>query len=257
MPPVVRDHEGVEPGPGVAHAAHERQPLGQPAFGEHHVRQRMVRPRLLAAQADRTARAGLGLAQQVALLVAEGRHAVHVGHLGRGRQRREREPQHAGTVAGVEAVVLAQLHRHQVALMLARLLGMQRDGACDVAVGPGLDGGDVALLARRGARRTGAGLVEEGPRVGRGLARFGEQVQRRAVGLHDRAGIAFGQRQQVHGARLGREKAHDEVVDQREAGGVVERERIAEAVGGVRGSVGGHGGMVPRPRRLSSPCETP
>jgi hypothetical protein len=127
--------------------------FGEPPLREHHVRQRVVRPRLLAPHRDGRRALASASSQEVALLPAEGQHAVQVGHVGRRRAGRPAPAQHAGRVAAVEQVVLAQLERHQVARMFARLFLVQRDGARDVAVGPGGDGRDEALLARRGALR--------------------------------------------------------------------------------------------------------
>ncbi len=54
------------------------------AAGQHDMRQRVLRPRLLAAQVEGRARREFGLLQQVTLFVGEGGHAVHVRNIGVG-----------------------------------------------------------------------------------------------------------------------------------------------------------------------------
>ena len=135
----------------------EGMAFDQPALREQHVRQRVVRPGLLAPHGHGLPRGCFGLLEKMALLPGKGKHAVQEGDVGRGRQRRERHAQHAGRVAAIEQVVVAQLERSQVAREGARLLLVQRDRARDVAVYPGRDRGDEALLTRRGARGTGEG----------------------------------------------------------------------------------------------------
>ena len=51
------------------------------AAGQHHVRERMLRPRLLAPALERRECRALGVIQQMTLLVSEGRHAVRIRHI--------------------------------------------------------------------------------------------------------------------------------------------------------------------------------
>ncbi len=92
----MRDHEGVQAGPGVAHAGHEVGTFADAALGQHDVGQCVVGPGLFAAQADGVACGAFGLLQAVALLPAKGQHAVQVGHLGRCGQGLQCQAQHAG-----------------------------------------------------------------------------------------------------------------------------------------------------------------
>ena len=96
VPPVVRDHEGVKARPGATDLAHEINALLHTALGQHDVGERVMRPRLLAAQGDGVARRCLCPFEEMALLPGKGRHAVQVRHVGRRRQRGQRHAQHAG-----------------------------------------------------------------------------------------------------------------------------------------------------------------
>jgi hypothetical protein len=113
------------------------RPSADAPLRDHHVRQRVLGPGLLGPDGQRAPRRRFGLLQQVALLPGEGRHAVQVGHLGGRVQGRLHDAQHAGRVAEIEQVVLAELERGQVARVLARLLLVQRDRARQVALDPG------------------------------------------------------------------------------------------------------------------------
>ena len=45
----MREHEGVETRPGAGHPLEETRPFVHPPAGEHDVRERVLRPRLLAS----------------------------------------------------------------------------------------------------------------------------------------------------------------------------------------------------------------
>jgi hypothetical protein len=190
--------------------------------------ERVVGPGLLAAQVNGMARSGLGFAQVVALLPAKGQHAVQVGHVGRSALHGARQAQHAGRVATVEQVVLAELDGHEVAWELGRLLLVQADRGVDVAGCPGGHGGDEAALAQRGFGGLRAGQVGAG--VGRGRGRLGEHVQRGAVGLHAGAVVLVSSLQDAHGPGFARDEAAHEVVDPVQARGVLQRDGVAQTV---------------------------
>ena len=168
VPPVVGEHEGVQSGPGRADRAHEVQPLLKPALGQQHMGQCVVGPGLLVAQRDGVASRRFGLRQQVALFPGEGCHAVHVGHIVTGWQGLQRQTQHAGRVAGVEQVVLAELDRGQVTRAIARLFLVQRDGAGQVAFRPGRDRCHEAPLPGAHCRVGQTGLSARNIRCGMG-----------------------------------------------------------------------------------------
>ena len=111
--------------------------------------QGVVGPGLFAAHGDRFSRGGLGLPQPVALFPGEGEHAVQVGHVAGGRQRGQGHAQHVRRVACVEQVIVTELERGEIARIVARLFLVQVYGTMDVALYPGRDGLDEALLTRR------------------------------------------------------------------------------------------------------------
>jgi hypothetical protein len=78
-------------------------------------------------------------------------------------------------------------------------------------------------------------LFDVRPGIGRRIARFGKHVQRGAVRLHDGAqfGVCtpIGNRQRRNGARLAGDEAFDEIIDRAQAGRVLQRDGIAQAVG--------------------------
>ena len=96
MPPDVGDHERVQTHPGVLHSLEELRALVDLPAGKHHVRERMLRPRLLAAQAECGERRPLRLIQQVTLFVGKRRHAMHVGVVRVALQHLQRDTQHLG-----------------------------------------------------------------------------------------------------------------------------------------------------------------
>ncbi len=109
VPPVVGDHEGVQPGPGRAAVLHELQTLLEPTLGQHHMGQGVLGPGFALRHGQGRARGGLCLRHPMALLPGERRHAVHLRHVRCGGQCRQRQAQHAGRIAPIETVVLAQL----------------------------------------------------------------------------------------------------------------------------------------------------
>ncbi len=230
MPPVVRDHEGVQTRPGVAHAGHEVGAFADAALGEHDVGECVVGPGLFAAHVHGVACGGFGAVEQVALLPAKGEHAVQVGHVGSRGHGLQRQAQHAGGVAPVEQMVLAELEGGQVARVLAGLFFVQGNGAGHVTVDPGSNSGHKTLLAVAGLGGVGKRLVDEGAGVARCVGRFGKHVQRGAAGLHDGAGV-LRRVQHIHRAGFAGDEAFDEVVQRRCAGGVTQSDGVAQAVG--------------------------
>jgi hypothetical protein len=174
VPPVVRLHEGVEPRPAAARALHEGQTLVHTALGQQHMGQRMVGPGLLEAQLQRLARRALGLAQQMALLIGKGQHAVEVGDIGAVRLGRQRHAQHGGRVAQVEGMVVRELERGQIARVVLQQCFEPLRSQGRVAIGPGLDGGQPLCFALMGLRQLGAGTLQKGPRLPGGLRIFGK-----------------------------------------------------------------------------------
>ena len=75
MPPVVGVQEGIAVLPRVGDRLQESDALDQPPARLEAMRQRMMRPRVLALHLDRAARMRLGLVEPIALLQPEGIHA--------------------------------------------------------------------------------------------------------------------------------------------------------------------------------------
>ena len=226
----MRFHERVQAEPAAAHLGHEGAPLGDAALGQHHVRQRVVGPGLVALHRDRASCGSLGVAHQVALFEGEGGHAVQIGDVGGGVLRQQRQPQHARRVAEVEEQVLAELERGEVPRLRDDDVRQQRDRASDVAVGPGANGLQPAALAfarGQGARR---GTSQERPCVDIALGRLGKKMHRCGKGLHDDAVVVLGSREDVRHPRLAGDEAADEVVDCRRAGSVGEVDLAAKQV---------------------------
>ncbi len=233
VPPVVRLHERVQPDPGVADLGHERPAFLEAPLGQHHVRQRVVRPRLLAPHRDAAPRRGFRRPEQVALLVPEGRHAVQPRQVARGRGDLQRQAQHARRVAQVESMVLPELDRHEVARVLAGLFVVQPDRLQQIAVDPRADRRDESALACGGGHPRGLRTRQVRPRrLGRG-ARLGEHVQHRGAGLHERAVVAPGRRQDVEHRQLARHEPLGERADGRRAGRIRHRDGIAERIAGA------------------------
>ena len=244
VPPVVRDHEGVQPRPGVTHAGHEVDAFRNAALGQHHMGQRVVGPRLFAAPVDGVVGGSFGFFEPVALFPAKGQHAVQVGHIGGGVLRLQGQPQHGGRVAAVEAVVLPELERGQVARVQSGLFFVQGDGAGQVAIDPRGHSSHKALLAFAGLVRVGQGLFDEGPGVAGCVGRFGKHVQRRAIGLHQRAGIGL-RLQHIHGPGFAGDEALHKVVDGRKAAFIPQRDGVAQAVGEGCGHAATGGALAP------------
>ena len=109
VPPVVRYHERVQIGPGIRHFLHELRTLVDATAGQQHVRERMLRPRLLAPQGERRTRLGFRLVEQLALFISEGRHAVHIRHFRVCRYDFQRNPQHLRRAPAIELQILMHL----------------------------------------------------------------------------------------------------------------------------------------------------
>ncbi len=103
-----------------------------------------------------------GVGQQVALFIAEGDHAVDVGRIRAGGQGVEAHAQHAGRVAEVEEVVLADLDGGEVAGVVLRDGFAEADGGGDVSARPGGDHFGVQPFARGGRVGQRAGDVGGG-----------------------------------------------------------------------------------------------
>jgi hypothetical protein len=108
-------------------------------------------------------------------------------------------------------VVLPELERGQVARVQSGLFFVQGDGAGQVAIDPRGHSSHKALLAFAGLVRVGQGLFDEGPGVAGCVGRFGKHVQRRAIGLHQRAGIGL-RLQHIHGPGFAGDEALHKVV---------------------------------------------
>ena len=145
VPPVVRQHEGIQVGPGVLHLLEKGPALRVAALGQQHMGERVMRPRLLAPAADRVVRGTLGLAEQMALLVGEGDHAVGVGEVVVVRQHRGADSQHPRRVAEIEAVVLGDLGECQVA---REMRGRMRASASARGMSPSAQARAVATVSR-------------------------------------------------------------------------------------------------------------
>jgi hypothetical protein len=113
----------------------------------------------------------------------------------------------------------------------AGLLFVQGDGAGQVAIDPGGDGGHKASLTLAGLCGVGQCLGDEGAGVAGCVGRLGKHVQCGAAGLHDGAAVRRCA-QDVHRARLAGDEAFHEVVERRRAGRIVQRGGVAQAVGG-------------------------
>ena len=124
---------------------------------------------------------------------------------------------------------MAELEGGEVTRMLAGLLVVQLDGAGHVAIDPGLDGVHEAHLSRTGLDGGVQRTFDEGPRIGRAVARFGKHVQRRAVRLHDGAFIAGGV-EHVDCPCLAGDEALHEVVRCSKALAMLQRQPIAQRV---------------------------
>lgn len=137
-------------------------------------------------------------------------------------------------------MVLAELEGGQVTRVQAGLFLVQRNGAGQVTMNPGGDGGHKALFTLAGLCSVGQRLIDEGAGVARGVGRLGKHVQRRAAGLHDGAGVS-GCVQHVHRTGFAGDEAFDKVIQCGGAGRVMQSDGVAQAIGhaGVRG--GGHG----------------
>ena len=95
MPEIMREHEGVELGPAVLHIIEEIDALADPALREQHMGECVVRSGLLALERDSVPRRSLRLLEEMALLIGEGQHAVHIGQVGIGLADAGRDAQHA------------------------------------------------------------------------------------------------------------------------------------------------------------------
>ena len=268
VPPVVRDHEGVQPGPGGAAVPHKRQAFGEAPLGQHHVRQSVLCPRFLGTHGDGLARRRFGLRQQMALFPAKRRHAVYIRHVSRMGQGSQCQAQHAGRVALVEQMVLAELEGHEIARIFPGQLLVQADGTGNVAVHPRGDCGCKTLFTRAGGRRVGQGRRDEGTRVRGRVGRLGEHVQGSAIRLHDGAAVARANVQDVHRPCFAGDKTFDEIVHRRQAGWVLQMDRVAQAVGGhlllqrrvaaLAAGGEGHGFCGPRTSsKARATCNTP
>src|SRR5260221_9656319 len=70
MPPNVREHEGVQPGPRVRGVLQELRAFVDAAARQKHMRKCVLSPGFLAAHRKPGARLGLRLLEQVTLLVS-------------------------------------------------------------------------------------------------------------------------------------------------------------------------------------------
>ncbi len=226
VPPVVRLHEGVEPRPAAARVLHKGQALVHAALGQQYMGQCMVGPGLLEAQLQRMARCALGLAQQMALLIGKGQHAVEVGDIGAVRLGGQRHAQHGRGIAQVEGMVVRELERGQIARVVVDQCFQPLRGQGRVAIGPGLDGGQPLRFAVMGLRQLAAGALQKGPRLLGGLGIFGKQMERGAPGLHQWAGVLRGDVQDAQHAHLAGGKAFCKIV-QVGQGGRIAADRVA------------------------------
>ena len=232
VPPQVAAHEAGERAPRCADLVHQVRAFGQAAVGQHHMGQRMLGPGFGRLHGQRAAGCRLGQVEPVALLPAEGGQAVHRRHLGCGGHRRQGQLQQRGCVAQVEGVVLAQLDGSQVARVVVRQRGVQRQRAADVAVDPAGHRLGHAALAVGGRQVGGAGAGQVGAGLGRAGGRFTEHPQHGRPGLHHQAVVHIGRRQHLQDAGRVAQEAVDEAVHRRRAVGVLQRDRVAEGVGG-------------------------
>ena len=194
-------------------------------------------------------------AEQMALLVGEGDHAVGVGEVVVVRQHRGAEAQHPRRVAEIEAVVLGDLGECQVAREMRGRMRAECERARDVAVGPGAGGRDGESLALGRVRGGGLGAGEIGTRARRPLRALQEQPRDRRVGVGQRAvGVGVGRADHLGGARLVGEEPLDEGIDagerRRVAGGhdiaapvpIIRASRLAAAPAAARRGLTASGG---------------
>ena len=256
VPPVVGQHERVQPGPGGACRLHEVKPLLQAALGQQHMGQRMVGPGLPVQHGDGSPRRRLGRLQQVALLPGKGCHAVHVRHICAGAQPVQGQTQHAGGIACIEQVVLAELDRCEVAREFLGLLLVQVDGLRQVARCPGAHCGHKTTFSGADGliSQSSLGPRDEGRSIRPGLTGLGKQVQRRAAGLYQRAAVGLGHLQDIDHPCLTSDQALNKVVHRLQAGRGIQRDHIAQAVA-LHGWCCwfGSGRRWPRPRALWPP----
>ena len=102
----------------------------------------------------------------------------------------------------------------------------------------------VATVQAGGLVRVGQGLFDEGPGVAGCVGRFGKHVQRRAIGLHQRAGIGL-RLQHIHGPGFAGDEALHKVIEGRDAAFIPQRDGVAQAVGEGCGHVATGGALAP------------
>jgi hypothetical protein len=151
MPPIVRVHEGVAVLPRIADRLEERHALDQPPARLEAMRQRVMRPRILALHLDRPAGLCLRLVEPIALLESEGVHPVDEMVVGVGVGEPAADPQQRLGVALVEGMELAELAGQQVARPFGDHLLVDREASVPVAGKPGLRRLDPGRLAGAGA----------------------------------------------------------------------------------------------------------
>ena len=155
---------------------------------------------------------------------------MDVSHFRRVRQGGQGHAQHAGCIALVKQVVLAQFERRQVARKILRLLLVQGHGAWNIAVDPGRHRRHEDLLARAGGRCLAQCLVDKRARVYPTGWRLGKHVQGSAIRLHYGAVLGVGNRQDVDRTRFAGDKSFNEVIQRSQAGRVFQMDRVAQAV---------------------------
>ena len=212
MPPVVGVHEGVEISPGALRLGQKFDPLADAAGRQHDVGEGVLCPRLLLLELERAAGRGLGLLQLVHLLVAKGEHAVEMRIVGVRRFGALRDREHRGRVAAVEAEILVELYRREVAWELLDDGLAERLHRRDVVGDPALELVQQQRLARIGVGCPGSLQIDPGPLPG--ARRLEEHPGEASVDVGEgRGGVGVGRGQYVRRLGLVAQKARDEVVD--------------------------------------------
>ena len=231
MPPVVGVHERVEIDPGLLRLRKELHALGDPPTPEHHMRQRMLRPRLFGLQLQRQPRLALRRLEVMQLLVGKGQHAVEMRVVDVLRLGKPRNAQHAGRIASVETEILVQLHRCQVTRIARHNLVADGLHRRHIIGDPALELRQHHPLALVGASngRFGACQIVRGHALGAiGLEEHPGQT---GIGVRShRIRIAIGGGDDVAGLLLVAEKAGDEIVDPLERRAKSAAHLIAEGV---------------------------